>query len=465
MSLYRPTACARGSRKFSSRSILVEGVRHRVVFTPDLDVDVRLTHAATHIHQANLADRTCPGYIRGALEAHSQWFAAGAHTASGAFSPWGPPEGVQQLFKELLEARGATVTPSKSEKNVWHIEAPDEEIGSIASIVSGLFHSYAICVEAGIYEWPNPFEVPTDDRISRRIPGVTRSGYPVIVPRFRFRVPQSAASALRCDDTELVRLIVPALIAYGVPPSIVFMVKVLIEGLSRIAEQINISVWDWFESDFGESFAMTNKGRRKKRVKTQWITPGLVAELHEFFDGARRALDPNGWGIDQWREFLTDPTISKAQRMKAAKAAPLFPSKSGGFYSRSGVLDVWYRPAMRSAGLPTRSHYPRHCGVNHFLAYVDARPDLTNDEKQAAKLAFARSMGWKWPDVMLDRYSLPQRRSAEITATREWRLDMRKHLQDLASGIGRPPLVHPLQPTQNDVQLSRLARHRMKEAA
>ena len=462
--VYRPVMRPTGQRPYCARTIALDGIIHRVAFDPTGSVDVIVSAAATTIGETGLAKLTEPAYVRGALTFQTYCHHHATSTAIGAYNPWSLPIDVRELFKEMLRLLGAKIEESTNEKDVWHVTVEEEDdIADVVAAICGTFHLYEAAASAGLYKWPNPFKVAIEDRIKRKVPGAPANdtNWPTIAPRFRFRIPMGTASAMRTDRTDKVREIVPALVAYGAPAAIIMMIKTMIEGLARILEQINLSLLDWWEeSEFGESIATTSKGRRRRRVKAQHFTPQHHAELVDFADDARKSLDPNGWGLEEWRAFLTNPNIKPSVRKKAARNAPLFPNARGRFYSRSGVLDHWYRPAMRKAGLPTHSHYLRHCGVNDFLAYIDSRPDLTTEEKRAAKLAFGRRMGWKWPEVMLERYSLPQRKEAEIASSADWLRDRRARLDDLRSGLGLVTAA-TMPVASTDRQLSKLFRHRL----
>lgn len=470
-SIYRPRPATGERLRYTAHSATVDGVATRIAFDPRGEIDSIISSAATTIGETGLAVLSEPAYVRGALRFETWCFHTLGETSAVALSPWkSPPKDVLDLFSDFLRGWGAGVKleRSTSEKDVWHVEVTDEGmLPEVSAAICGTFHLYAAASDTGLYAWPNPFEVPTEDRTTRRIPGPAggTAPLPTITPRFRFRIPMGSASALRTDARDMLRDILPALEAYGAPPAIVMMIATMIEGLARISEQIALSVLDWWdETMFGQAIATTSKGRRRRRVKAQRFTPQHHAALVEYFDTARTRLDPNGWTLEQWRAFLTDPTIGKAERRRAAARAPLFPNARGGFYSRSGVLDHWYRPAMRAAGLPTRTHYIRHCGVNDFLAYIEARPDLTAEEKIAARLAFAKAMGWKWPEAMLERYSLPQRKEADIAATADWLQDRHARLNDLRSGAGTVVPIAPRVPG-GERGLSRLVRHRVAQAA
>lgn len=460
--IYRPRPVKNGVQQFSSRTLTNGGVSMRIAFDPSGEIDTIVSHAATTIGQTRLAVLSEPAYVRGGLR-----FQSWCHHNGGGnedISPWQlPPVDVRRLFIDFLVSIGAKLEESAEEKEVWHIDADEEDrLAEITQAICGTFHLYAAAAIAGLYPWSNPFEIPKDERITRRLPGAASGSAerPLVTPRFRFRIPMGSASTLRTDSRDMLRDIVPALVRYGAPQQIIMMIKTMIIGLARIREQANLSLLDWWEeSEFGEAIATTSKGTRRRRIKAQRFTPEHREELVAYFDGDRQRLDPNGWTLEEWTSFMRDPTVRVSVRRRAAANAPLFPTARGRFYSRSGILDYWYRPAMKAAGLPTRTHYIRHCGVNDFLAYVEGRSDLTHEEKEAARLTFARDMGWKWPEAMLEHYSLPQRKEAEIAASASWLRDRHERLNDLRSGIGNVvSLPEPV--TKNDRGLSRLMRHR-----
>lgn len=412
--------------------------------------------------EGGLAQATVPRYGRGFLTFLDDVAIHGMATASGAYTPWSPPPDVVALFKDCIRRLGGTLEESTDEPGVYHVSVEEEEKrDGVVAAICGVFHFYDAAVKAGVYAWANPFEIPFEDRKPRMLPGETHGGM-FIVPRFRFRIPRTEGSPLRTDPSDRVLDIIPALIAAGAPIAVIMMIRLMIEGLARIAEQIRISIWDWWKaSQFGNQIDTTNKRSRGRRVKLQSITDELVAELLKFGNNERVALDERGWTLDQWRTFLTNPTISMKERRIAAKKAPLFPARHKRFYSRSGVIDNWYRPAMQAANLPSRTHYIRHSGVNDFLTYIDGREDLTPAEKDAAKLEFGKAMGWKWPLAMLQRYSLPARKAAQLVAATDWLAHRRQQQELIAAGLGRP--APAIKPTQDDRQLSRLVKYAVSD--
>lgn len=442
------------------RVLTAGGVRY-VVLDGRGDIETAASVPISRMSEGGLAEATVPRYGRGFLAFLDGVPHAATATAPGAYTPWSPPPDVIELFKDCVRALGGTLEESTTEKGVYHVTVEDEDRhDAVVAAICGVYHFYDAAVKAGTYKWPNPFEIPFEQRVPRTVPGAW--GGLKILPRFRFRIPRGEASPLRTDPSDRVLDIVPALIAAGAPIAVIMMIKVMIEGLARIAEQIRISIWDWWNaSQFGSAIDTTNKGGRGRRTKQQAISDELVAELTRFGDEERAALDPLGRTLADWREYLTNPAIPMKERRKAAKKAPLFPARHKGFYSRSGVIDVWYRPAMQAAGLPTRTHYLRHSGVNDFLAYIDARPDLTPEEKDAAKLEFGRAMGWKWPLAMLERYSLPARKAAQVAAAADWLAQRRQQQEAIVAGLGRP--APATKPTSNDRQLSRLVKYSMSE--
>lgn len=450
------TAAARGGDSAFTRRRDPMNPQGYLVFEPSGNVSALLTSALTRMGDAGLSRATVNGYSRGALRFFTYRSRMLGTASTRDLLPWISAHDIRMLFRDFLVSLKGKVEPSTTEADVWHVTARDEDAVAIVQNVCGTFHAFEALVHAGVLRL-NPFEVPIDKRMRRRLPGAHgMANAPFITPRFRFRIPSTVASALRTDSERHFHLIVPALIAFGVPPSIVMMIKTMAEGLARISEQCRLSIWDYWEaSGFGDAIDTTNKGDGDRRVKVQVFSAEHVGEILLFFDGDRRKLDRDGWGLNEWRAFLTDESIPLRIRKAKAIASPLFPNAAKGFYDRSGVVDVWYRPAMRAAGLPTRTHYLRHCGVNNFLAYIAARDDLTAAEKDAARLEFAKSMGWKWPEVMLARYSLPQRRHAAFEVRRGWLDHRAKHDEAITEGLGRPPSeVIPM--TGADKPMSRL---------
>ncbi|QXQ07294.1 hypothetical protein KX816_04485 [Sphingosinicellaceae bacterium] len=463
--IYRPAPRMNGRRRHTLHRVTGDAGPRYVVLDPHGGIAPLAAALITKMREGRLAVATVPVYARGALVFLDDVSHNAMSTAPGAYTPWSPPCDVIELFKDCIRRLGGKLEESTVEPGVYHVtvEEEDDHDGVVAAIC-GVFHYYDAAVKAGVYEWANPFEIPLEHRVHRSIPGV--AGRFTVLPRFRFRMPRAEGSPLRTDPSDRVHDVVPALIAAGAPIAVVMMIKLMIEGLARIAEQIRLNLWDWWNaSQFGSLIETTNKGGRGRRTKQQAITSALVAELLHYANNERVLLDRNGWSLDRWRQFLTDPTRSMKERRMAAKKAPLFPARHKGFYSRSGVIDNWYRSAMRVAGLPSRTHYLRHSGVNDFLAYIEARDDLTPEEKRAAKLEFAKSLGWAWPEAMLERYSLPARKAAQLVTATEWLAHRHRQQELIMAGLGRPPRAASLKSTSCDGQLSRLVKYAIDRIA
>jgi hypothetical protein len=455
--LYRPTPKVNGTRRHVMHRVLAdEGVRY-VVLDHRGDIHSKASVPITRMPEGGIAASTVPRYGRGFLTVLDNVALLATSTAPGAYDIWVPPADAIEVFKDCIRRLGGTLEESTVEPGVYHVTVEDEDNHDcVVAAICGTFHMFDAAVKSGAYAWPNPFEVPFEQRKPRMLNGI--GGTFTILPRFRFRMPRGEGSPLRTDPSDRVLAIVPALIAIGAPIAIIMMIRLMIQGLARIAEQIRINLWDWWNaSQFGNTIDTTSKRSRGRRVKQQVVTDELLAELLRYGNHERVALDANGWTLDDWRRHLSNPAIPMRERRKDAKKAALFPSARKTFYSKSGVIDVWYRPAMLAAGLPTRTHYIRHSGVNDFLTYVDARDDLTPDEKDAAKLEFGKAMGWKWPIMMLERYSLPARKAAQVLASTQWLVARRQHQEAIETGLGKPAPAP--KPTTQDRQLSRLVRH------
>ena len=374
------------------------------------------------------------------------------------------PHQVRASVAACIREHGGKISASRDENLVWQVSSDSEHTDCVNKIICGTFHLYSALIAAGLYAYPHPLEVPLADRTLRRLPG--SKGSPIMSPRFRFRIAPPANSALRTDSSRFIPLIIPALIEFGAPPPIIMMTEVMIEGFARGGEEPRLTVFDWWTgSQFETEIDTPNKGDGELRSKFQSIQPKRRDRLEHYFDHDRikiardrealapwhellfppprgnvseaaTAIDePRGHTLATWRKFLSDPRIPLKDRQRVARQAPLFPNHRGGFYTRSGFVDTWYRPAMKAAGLPTRTHYPRHCGINDFLTYVRGL-DISEPLKQLYRLEFAKSIGWKWPLVMLERYSLPERRQAQISVARAFHQQRSEMLAALAGGAG-----------------------------
>lgn len=325
-------------------------------------------------------------------------------------------------FKTYLLARGARLTPSTNEKGVFHVHVAQEAESAMGHDLCGVFHMLQGLVLIG-FAIDNPMEIPTDKRQRKSLAlGASQtSSAPTVVLKFRFRIPSSNANKMRTESNCDLPYILPALIDYGVPRSIELQTLYAIDACLRRFERISPSVWDhWNASKFGDVVFSLNKGDAGRRTKESIISKPTLGKILHFGESERQRLDSQGWKLSQWREYLSDPKVPIHTKRALAQAEPLLPTRKGVFISASGYSDHYYVPAMKRAGLVTRTHYTRHCGVHDFLDYVDSRTDLTADQRNEMRLAFGRAIGWAWPEVMLAYYSLPQRRKAILQNSRDW---------------------------------------------
>lgn len=447
---------------FKSRYAIAVRLRNLAINKVGSDIDVfregrhliLVSLALSRMALFDLAPGTLTAYQQGALRILD--IRASKLPRQEELFAWRSPAGCRTQFIDALSALKAKLRASTQEKDVWHVEAPEGRESELTHNICGVFWLFEALgtVVPGLQ---NPFKVPEADRVSKRIRYADGVAGPTITPRFSFRIPPHANIALRTDSGAMLPYILPALADAGAPASIQRTAATQIEGLARISEEVAISVLDWWQSQFGHTLATPNKGDGNARTKLQVLSDLWVGEEHLYFDNERRELDPDGWGIAEWRDYLLDEKIPEAVRHAKATRSPLHPNQRGGFYSRSGYADYHYAPAMKAAGLPTRTHYPRHCGVNDFVNYVNSRTDLSSEEKADRLLVFARSMGWKWPEVTIATYSLPARQNEMFEVQREWAAMRRSRPSELlAAGAGLPRVES--RQTINDRQLSRLAR-------
>lgn len=423
----------------------------------------RLCGAANLMQETRLASSTVMPYLRGTLALFDQEIRAATRPAPGR-SPWGPPDEVRALMEDTLRHMGASLEISLVEPGVVSVYVNPEHHDRVARLVFGSPHFYEALIRAGHYAYPNPFVIPVNQRRPAVIPrtvGVRgREGASWRDARLYFRLVDRNQAGPRMDDPDMIGRILPALAAYGVPAPIWQLFATQIEGLARISEEVRLSLLDWWRpsASFGTTIATSNKGSRRIATKIQVITPQRCGGLRQYGNGERVEYDRARRTLDDYETIMRDGSIPLVRRQAILAAEPLFPRQDGDFYaSASGVVDVHYRPAMKEAGLITRTHYIRHSGVNMYFEYVDGL-DISRADKREMKLSFGVHMGWAWPEIMLDWYSGPARQREQIANAEAWLA-----ARDSAAAVARTAVATPappFAPISSDRALSEFARLR-----
>lgn len=405
------------------------------VLDPAGKVDTRLGKAAAMFRHVGVSETNTLALIRGGL----RFFDFCWHrmqTSALPFSPFDPEDKVRLLFTAALQRLEAITTSKSSDPDIVHVGGSDSVLGIVKDMIPGTAAFYEAMIRNQHYSFANPIILPE----SRRqlcfvpMPGGGR-GERRVLTKYFFRSAGVERPAPRTDDPSLVDKVIEAVEGFiRFPKALIMLLKLAIWGLARLRELTKLRVWDWWKaSEFGELIDCSNKGRDEEDAKQLLITSDLVDEFTAWFNADRKPLDRHGRSLDEWREFLRDETKTMAQRMREAKETPLFPNARKGFHSPSGVRDVWYRPAMKAAGLPTRFHYLRHAGINDFIDFVNAM-EIDEGERERLKLEFGSHLGWAWPERMMAWYSEPTRRQREIRVASLHQQDRRANLKRIADG-------------------------------
>lgn len=406
-----------------------------LVVDPADQPDTRLCRAIQHMRSVGIADIIVRPYARAGLKFFTWYWERTVSTAL-PFTPFDADKQVRVLIDSAITSMEGKVRVSGTEVDVRYVEGDDDVLSQVQDLISGIAYLYEGLIHHGYYSFPNPVILPIERRRPAFIPMVDggRSSRRVMT-KFFFRVAGIERPGPRVDDPNLVNKVVEALVQFRrAPTAVIILVKIAIWGLARLREQTRLTIWDWWKaSRFGTLINTTNKGKRERRTKQQLIPDELVDELTTWGNGARQKLDLHGRTLDQWREFLSNDAFTLEDRTRQAKATPLIPNANKGFYTSSGIRDVWYAPAMRAAGLPTRFHFLRHAGVCDAIAMIDAL-EVSEAEKTKLKIAFGRQLGWAWPERMIEWYNTAQAKTLEIEIAAAWQRDRRAHLKLIMEG-------------------------------
>jgi len=430
-----------------------------LVVDPAQQPDTRLYRAVQHMRSVGIADTIVRPYARAGLRFFT-WYWERTTSAALPFTPFDSDEQVRVLLDSAIQSMEGKIRVSATEADVRYVEGDDDVMARVQDLISGVAYLYEGLIHHKYYSFPNPIILPIERRRPAFIPMVDGGrGSRRVMTKFFYRVAGIERPGPRVDDPSLVYKVIEALNNFRrTPKAIILLVKISIWGLARLREQTRLTIWDWWKaSRFGKLIDTTNKGKRERRTKQQLIPDDLVEELTEWGNGDRQKLDLHGRTLEQWREFLLNESETVEKRMREAKATPLIPNARKSFYTSSGIRDVWYAPAMRAAGLPTRFHFLRHAGVCDANAMIDAL-EVSEAEKTKLKIAFGRQLGWAWPERMVEWYNTAQAKTLEIEIAAAWQRDRRAHLQLIMGGAvhSRPRHVTQIKQVSSDSAVKKL---------
>lgn len=436
-----------------------------MVVRPDIGLPCLLASAAlSAFTSTKLAPGTIDAYRKGALRFLASQRRLMPTVHEDDLLRWPTQQAFDTSVVSHLKKPNYRMEASTTEAGVTYVEAPEDAESETMHDLCGIFHLAAMLQKLGAIS-VNFMEVPFGERKKKLVGSIANKGSQrcTVEPKFRYRMRATVSGQPRTESALHLPYIIPALEDFGAPTGVILQTEVAIDAGLRRAERPVISIWDYHNpSQFDDVIDCRNKGGGPHTVKHGVIVPSTIGKIWYFGEGERQALDSNNWTLTQWSEYLNDSSVDLKVRRSAAMKEPLFPTKKGKFMSASGPIDTWYRPAMRKAGLPTWTHYTRHCLVHLFLDWVEAQIYLSEIERNNLRVTFARGMGWAWPEMMLAVYSLPQRRNSMLEVSRKWNSARPEWIRKLsANKLAMSSLTRKV----SDPQLSRLSRFAMEKVA
>lgn len=370
------------------------------------EIDVPLTLAARSLH-THISLGSIPSYLRAGAALFGAVDAVRRRSGSTT-TAWSEPRLAKLLWRETLEAMGCSLKYS-DEKKYYLVTPPAGRDSVVRKGLSAAMHLYSCAVEREVAAL-NPLKI--------REPMFR--GDPVSL----FRLPMTVGSVRTTKQPPDVNAVL-ACLRGNVPVNVEMMFELMAEGLARIMEQATLTVWDWAQHDFGPLIATPDKWDNYQRTKEQHVTPILLGRMLHWFDHQR--IDPKGRTRAVY-ERLRRSRVGQDEMM----STPLFPNNRGGFYTYSGIVDVWFKPALTAELRGTVTHGIRIAGVNAFIAWVNADESLSEEQKQAEKAKFAAAMGWRWADKMLAYYGAPENRNEVAQLMGRWAHHRHENLKRLA---------------------------------
>lgn len=395
-------------------------------------LSIQLTHGARGLDNF-VAATSAKKYLRrgAALFGALEMVATQTQTQVDA---WSPPYLSKHLWRNMLEALGCRLV--RRQKFECYVVIPPDHLHS--EIVTGL------AAASHLYDAAREADVALYNPLVTAVPVKGSDKVSLFRPQLEIG---SVRTTRKPADVERVL----AAIRGTCPSQVTMLFELMAVGLARLSEQARLTVGDWARSGFDLTIATPNKGDGFRRTKIQLMTEPLWARMIHWFDHDRK--DPNG--ID--REAYSRLWRTQDGRLLMSQT-PLFPNHRGDFYTYSGLVDCYFRPAMAGDLAHTVTHALRIAGVNEFIAWVDVK-SISHAEKEQQKADFAVHMGWRWPDKMLEYYGAPQNVARQTATAAAFAAQRGKHLAAVAQSpetlLRRAPR-HPPAPNSNFDKMMRL---------
>jgi integrase len=315
---------------------------------------------------------------------------------------------------------------------------------TIRSFLAGLKLFYRAMQAGGYYPGPNPLVEPVAAAIEEvdrqlaagefpRMPelsGVTPPGSVRRLTDSYYRLVGERWVPRVVDDPDLPGLVYAAGQRRGWGLREECVLRLLFGSGGRVSEVVGLTLGDWVARGCGREATAFSKGSHGRRVKFLRFTSDTANLLRRYVDGERRRYDPQGYGLDDYRQRAAAQGLD-------LHGVPLFLTRRRTPLSAKNFRDNFWTPACRAAGLDVDIHQARHWYVTRAVRRIY---ETTPDERgRAARLqALIAYMQWRRGPETLDAYEhyFTPARHAEVADELHDRLDatLQRQLADLRRG-------------------------------
>lgn len=159
-----------------------------------------------------------------------------------------------------------------------------------------------------------------------------------------------------------------------------------------------------------------NKGDRDEPTLSVPVRDPLWRDTLGYIDGERRAFDPKGRGLAEWREVSRRARLGDTAAEAELRGARVWLVRFDRPLTYHNLVSTYVRPRLRAAGIAATLHTMRHEFVYNRLREIELM-DVGEGERRRMRLRLARSMGWRTGEAMFriyDAFEQERRRLVEL---------------------------------------------------
>lgn len=192
--------------------------------------------------------------------------------------------------------------------------------------------------------------------------------------------------------------------------------RILFESGARVSEVVGLTLSDWAARGLLQEATSFSKGSRGRRIKFLRFSSETAKLLRRYFDGERRSMDSNGYGV---AEYQRDARSGQADLL----AVPLFLSARRLPLNTKTFRDLYWNPACRAAGIDADIHQARHWYVTMAMRQIyETARDAADVQRRKRQLVVY--MGWKGDETLaVYEHYFDVARHAEIQVAVHAKLD------------------------------------------